>query len=99
MKINGQILTNKYDNKLNEIDLNKKVNTSNKVKNESKNGINNNINNDKLYNSLLTKQERNYFKKLFPESVEIIEKHILFNRNAKIQNIETAKGIFVDGKI
>jgi hypothetical protein len=95
MKINGQILNNKYDNKLKEVDYNNKVNTNNKVKSNS----NNEIINDKLTNNLLTKQERNYFKKLFPESGEIIDKHILFNRNAKIQNIETAKGIFVDGKI
>jgi len=95
MKINGQILNNKYDNNLKEIDFSNKVNTNNKVNSNT----NNEINNHKLSNSLLTKQERNYFKKLFPESGEIIEKHILFNRNAKIQNIETAKGIFVDGKI
>jgi len=95
MKINGQILNNKYDNKLKEVDYNNKVNTNNKVKSNS----NNEIINDKLTNNLLTKRERNYFKKLFPESGEIIDKHILFNRNAKIQNIETAKGIFVDGKI
>lgn len=95
MKINGQILNNKYDNNLKEIDFSNKVNTNNKVNSNT----NNEIINDKLTNNLLTKQERNYFKKLFPESGEIIDKHILFNRNAKIQNIETAKGIFVDGKI
>ncbi len=68
--------------------------TKNKVSDDAQNSNNNTLN-----SKLLTKQERNYFIKLFPESKEIIEKHILFNRNAKIQNIETFKGIYIDGKI
>lgn len=48
---------------------------------------------------ILTKKERSFFKKLFPENSEQIDKHILFNRNGKIQSSTVSKGTIFDGRI
>jgi hypothetical protein len=46
---------------------------------------------------LLTPKERNFFKTLFPENIEQIEKHVVFNRNGKVNSMTFAKGSYVDG--
>lgn len=50
-------------------------------------------------NALISSSERNYFKKLFPENADQIEKHIVFNRNARVQTQSITKGLIFDGKI
>jgi hypothetical protein len=50
-------------------------------------------------NALISTSERNYFKKLFPENADQIEKHIVFNRNARVQTQSITKGLIFDGKI
>lgn len=50
-------------------------------------------------NQLLSNSERNYFKKLFPENAEQIDKHIVFNRNARVQSQSVSKGMIIDGRI
>lgn len=50
-------------------------------------------------NQLLSSSERNYFKKLFPENAEQIDKHIVFNRNARVQSQSVTKGMIIDGRI
>jgi hypothetical protein len=52
-------------------------------------------NSDKIINS----EERNFFVKMFPDSSAQIERHVLFNRNGRLQVSSFSKGIFVDGKI
>lgn len=52
-----------------------------------------------LSDDLLTKKERSFFKQLFPENSEQIEKHVLFNRNGRIQESTFAKGTIFDGRI
>lgn len=47
--------------------------------------------------AVLTKQEKRFFKKLFPENSEQIERHVLFNRNGKITNAPASKGSIFDG--
>ncbi len=49
--------------------------------------------------NVLTKQEKSFFKKLFPENSEQIERHVLFNRNGKVHNGLIIKGSIVDGRI
>jgi hypothetical protein len=63
--------------------------------NELKSNYLNNINPNKI----ITKQERQYFKNMFPESSDLIEKHVLFNRNAKIQSPNISKGQLIDGVV
>ncbi len=46
---------------------------------------------------LITSGERNFFKKLFPENSDQIDKHIVFNRNGKTSQFNFAKGSIVDG--
>lgn len=47
---------------------------------------------------LINSQERDFFKTLFPENSDQIDKHIVFNRNGKINSFSLAKGLIVDGK-
>lgn len=49
-------------------------------------------------NELLTKTERNFFKKMFPENSNQIDKHVVFNRNGKVESIQISKGVIFDGK-
>lgn len=49
-------------------------------------------------NKLITKQERKFFIKMFPESSEQIEKHVLFTKNGQITSVVTQKGQLVDGR-
>lgn len=50
-------------------------------------------------NELLSSKEREFFVKLFPESSDQIEKHILFNKNGKLQSVPISKGMIVDGRV
>ncbi len=50
-------------------------------------------------NDLITKKERQFFVKMFPESSEQIENHILFNRNGKVQNYNLTKGSLLDSRV
>jgi 20S proteasome alpha/beta subunit len=46
--------------------------------------------------SVITKKEREFFIKLFPENSAQIEKHELFNKNGKITKQSFSKGAIVD---
>ncbi len=48
--------------------------------------------------ALINTQERDFFKTLFPESSDQIDKHIVFNRNGKVSAFSLAKGVIVDNK-
>ncbi|MEJ5287171.1 MAG: hypothetical protein CH6_1279 [Candidatus Kapaibacterium sp.] len=50
-------------------------------------------------NKILSPQEREFFVKMFPESSQKIENHVLFNRNGKVQSYSYAKGLIVDAKV
>jgi hypothetical protein len=49
--------------------------------------------------NIISKQERDFFIKMFPESSQKIENHVLFNRNGKVQSYTYAKGMIVDAKV
>lgn len=48
---------------------------------------------------LLSQNERDYFMQLFPDRRDIIEKHIVFNRNGKVSQSNLSKGMILDGKV
>jgi hypothetical protein len=48
--------------------------------------------------NLVTKQERQFFVKMFPENKEQIERHVLFNRSGRTQSYATQLGSLVDGR-
>ncbi len=52
----------------------------------------------KIPDNLITNKERNFFMQLFPESSDQLAKHVLFNRNGRLQQQSVAKGLIVDGK-
>lgn len=59
-------------------------------------------NTDSSLNSenIVNKRERNFFKKMFPDSSLQIENHILFNRNGKTVNANSfSKGLLIDAAV
>ncbi|HPD33917.1 MAG TPA: hypothetical protein PKV40_06215 [Candidatus Kapabacteria bacterium] len=85
------------DEKLNEESINTNTDTKNK---ETISKLNQSYIN-KLSNGqdeLLSQNERDYFMELFPDRKELIENHIVFNRNGKISQSNLSKGIILDGK-
>ncbi|MFP4368853.1 MAG: hypothetical protein ACLFR2_04665 [Candidatus Kapaibacterium sp.] len=48
---------------------------------------------------MLSKKERDFFIKLFPENSTQIERHTLFNRNGRTQDADINKGMLVDSRI
>jgi hypothetical protein len=48
-------------------------------------------------NHIITKTEREFFVQMFPENSEQIERHVIFNRNGKVQSHNVKKGVIVDG--
>ncbi len=50
-------------------------------------------------NNVISKSERQYFAKLFPENSVQIEKHILFNRKGKLHSVNLNTGVLFDKKI
>lgn len=108
MKINGLSIYNQYDGIKKEVSGEKgnppKINDVNNLTRTSKTNNDNSVEVNQYLknfdpNKVITKQERKYFMNMFPESQEIIEKHVLFNRNAKIQSPEIQKGRLIDGRI
>ena len=102
MRIDGLSIYNRYDNlngnKLKEeLQKSSSVNTAEKSISKDSNDINKNYLNGINPNKIITKHERQYFKQMFPESSDLIENHVLFNRNAKIQSPDLRKGQLVDG--
>jgi hypothetical protein len=46
--------------------------------------------------SLISKRERNFFKKMFPDSAPVIDNYVLFNSSGRLTNPEINKGTYVD---
>lgn len=55
--------------------------------------------NSNSYNNVITKSERKFFMKLFPESSEQLEKHQIFNRSGRVDSPALSKGRIIDGRI
>lgn len=49
--------------------------------------------------NLISRRERDFFIRMFPENSEQLERHVLFNRNGKIQSADIMKGTLIDGRI
>lgn len=50
-------------------------------------------------NDLISKRERDFFIKLFPENSEQLAKHEVFNRNGRVQSFNVSKGSIIDGRV
>lgn len=50
-------------------------------------------------NDIITQQERYFFVKMFPESAQKLENHILFNRNGRLLNGSLPKGTIIDARV
>ncbi len=53
----------------------------------------------KDHNKIISQHEREFFVKMFPESSQKIENHVLFNRNGKVQSYSYAKGLIIDARV
>lgn len=49
--------------------------------------------------TVLTKKERDFFIKMFPQNSDQLERHVLFNRSGRLQNADIQKGTLVDGRV
>lgn len=102
MRIDGLSVYTKYNglskNKINDNFNNFSINVINKSNSLAQDNDLAQLKNIDTKN-IITPIERKYFQNMFPESSELIEKHELFTRNAKIQNPDLRKGYLVDGKI
>ncbi len=49
--------------------------------------------------AVISREEKEFFKKLFPENSAVIEEHVLFNRNGGTQNHVVNKGVLLDNRI
>ncbi len=92
---------NPYANSLNENLHNNgiSINKNNKSLESNDKPIEAKAKSDASQDALLTKKERTFFKKLFPENSEQIEKHVLFNRNGKVHTPAISKGVIFDGRV
>lgn len=69
--------------------------------NSNLNQTNGRLNTQQIKNSadeLITQKERDFFKKLFPMDKTQLDRHIVFNRNGKINETNISKGILIDSK-
>ncbi|MFA7326260.1 MAG: hypothetical protein WC121_06315 [Candidatus Kapaibacterium sp.] len=57
--------------------------------------------NDKVSqpDTILSDNEKNFFKKMFPESSASLDRHVVFNRNGKVQSKVFALGTMLDAKV
>ncbi len=49
--------------------------------------------------NLLSKKERDFFVKIFPDNSSKIENHVLFNRKGRLQSVNIMKGTIIDGRV
>ncbi len=49
--------------------------------------------------SILSDNEKNFFKKMFPESTASLDRHVVFNRNGKVQSKAFSLGTLLDAKV
>ena len=49
--------------------------------------------------NLITGAERDFFIKMFPENSEQIKRHVVFNRNGRLQTPNIDKGSIIDGRV
>ena len=50
-------------------------------------------------NNVVNSNERQFFVKMYPESSAQIQKHVLFNRNGRLQEQNISKGMLIDGRV
>lgn len=74
-----------------EVNNSQSVNKSNDL-----NSVNLKSNN---YKNIISKSERQFFIKMFPDNAEQIMNHELFNKNGKINTPNINKGSIVDGRV
>ena len=57
--------------------------------------------NDKVNqpDTILSDNEKNFFKKMFPESTASLDRHVVFNRNGKVQSKAFSLGTLLDAKV
>ena len=87
-------LTNTYDtgrvdrkNNISELDFPKK---------EQLREFNDKVNEP---DTILSDNEKQFFKKIFPESKESLDRHVVFNRNGKVQSKSFSLGTLLDAKV
>lgn len=57
--------------------------------------------NDKVNqpDTILSDNEKNFFKQMFPESTDSLDRHVVFNRNGRVQSKSFSLGMVLDAKV
>lgn len=49
--------------------------------------------------TILSDNEKTFFKQMFPESTESLDRHVVFNRNGRVQTKSFSLGMVLDAKV
>lgn len=57
--------------------------------------------NDKVNqpDTILSDNEKNFFKQMFPESTDSLDRHVVFNRNGRVQSKSFSLGMVLDARV
>lgn len=81
---------------INQNSRNQKIAPTQDDKNSRENQLSLELKNGK---DIITQQERSFFVKMFPESGQKLENHVLFNRNGRLNTDSFQKGTIVDARV
>ena len=87
-----------FNESLKPIGVNKNNSTDRLSKQEESRKENNTVS-LKTESNLITRKERDYFIKMFPENQHQLEKHVVFNSQGRIQTHSYSKGLIIDGRV
>ncbi|MCB0701140.1 MAG: hypothetical protein R2863_10780 [Candidatus Kapaibacterium sp.] len=89
-------ITRIYNNNSEGIASKSRVNKTNSPQKQKLEEFNDKVNQP---DTILSDNEKNFFKKMFPESSASLDRHIVFNRNGKVQSKTFALGTMLDAKV
>ena len=49
--------------------------------------------------TILSDNEKNFFKQMFPESTDSLDRHVVFNRNGRVQSKSFSLGMVLDARV
>lgn len=87
-------LTKAYDTE--RVSRNGNISKTSFPKKEQLREFNNKVNEP---DTILSDNEKQFFKNIFPESKESLERHVVFNRNGKVQSKTFSLGTLLDAKV
>lgn len=85
-----------YTNDSNSVATKSKVNKTSYPQQQKLEEFNDKVNQP---DTILSDNEKNFFKKMFPESTDSLDRHVVFNRNGRVQSKSFSLGMVLDAKV